>query len=440
MHILLSIREFIYNAIWKHKLKHAPRWKKIVFGTLRIAYAVIRDIKDGQLSLRAMSLVYTTVISLVPLLAISFSMLKGFGAHNQVEPMLLKLLEPLGDKKIEITEKLVQFVDNIQVGLLGTVGLALLIYSVIAMMQKIEKSFNYIWHVNKGRTVTQRFSDYLSALLVGPLLMFISIGISVSVSTAGFIEDMAAYPVLGEVITVAGHIIPYFILAGAFAFIYLFIPNTTVRLKSAFIGGIITAVIWKSMGWVFAIFVANSTSGTVIYSAFATLLMFMVWMYIGWLVMLIGSSIAFYHQNPNNMLLVRNKTELSNRIKEKIALMTAQKVANTFYNGETPCTNAKISNEIDMPEWAIEQVVTVFLKAGLFMETNQEPAGYIPSRPLEKIMISEILNAIRITTDMDKDLISDKIHANDVVEKCFVEIDDALTHRISEKSLKDFVS
>ena len=118
---------------------------------LRVSYALIRDLREGQLTLRAMSLVYTTILSLVPLMAISFSILKGFGVHNQVEPVLLNLLAPLGDKGVEISERIVGFMDNVKVGVLGSLGFVLLFYTVVSLMQKIERAFNYVWQIKTER-------------------------------------------------------------------------------------------------------------------------------------------------------------------------------------------------------------------------------------------------------------------------------------------------
>ncbi|MCB2081965.1 MAG: YihY/virulence factor BrkB family protein, partial [Rickettsiales bacterium] len=258
--------------LWGTDIRHRPITVRFGMHCLRIVQAVLRDLADGQLSLQAMSLVYTTVISLVPLLALSFSVLKGFGAHNQIRPALLSALEPLGEKSTEITDRVLQFVDNIQVGVLGAAGLALLLYSVVAMMQKIERAFNAIWHVGRGRNFAQRFSDYLSVLLLGPLLLFLSVGITASVRSNTVMHTLAGMPGVGLLLEWAGLIVPYLLMALAFAFIYFYLPHTRVRIGAAFTGGLVTAVVWKTMGWLFTLFVVNASSHTAIYSAFASVI------------------------------------------------------------------------------------------------------------------------------------------------------------------------
>ena len=144
--------------LWKDNLKRLPQPKRLLVYMLRFIHVLIRDIAEGQLTLRSMSLVYTTLLSIVPLLALSFSMLKSFGVHNQMEPMLLGAMEPLGEKGVTIAHQIIGFVENMNVGVLGAAGLGVLLYTVISLVQKIEVTFNYIWHIKKTRPLAQRFS------------------------------------------------------------------------------------------------------------------------------------------------------------------------------------------------------------------------------------------------------------------------------------------
>ncbi len=154
-----------------------PWWKSIPLKGIRILYVIVRDLVQGQLTLRAMSLVFTTLLSLVPVIAVSFSVLKAFGVHNQVEPLLFGFLEPLGDKGVEVTNQIIGFVDNIKVGVLGAVGIAMLIYTAVSLIQKVEDTFNYTWHVQRSRSFATRFSSYLSVIIIGPVLVFSSLGV-----------------------------------------------------------------------------------------------------------------------------------------------------------------------------------------------------------------------------------------------------------------------
>lgn len=390
---MVEARSGIDHRIWDKDLAAEPYLRRFVLKTIRIIYATLRDLRQGQLSLRAMSLVYTTVISLVPLLALSFSVLKGFGAHNQLEPWLNNLLTPLGEKSHEISAKIIQFVNNVQVGVLGTAGLGLLIYSVVSMMQKIERSFNYIWRVHKGRSFGQRFSEYLSVLLVGPFLIFLSAGLTTTVRSNDAVNYLKDLPVMGEALAVIGFVVPYLIMAAAFAFLYSFMPNTRVKIGSAFIGGLITAIIWKTMGWGFTQFVVKSSSNTAIYSAFASLIIFMVWVYVGWLVLLIGASIAYYHQNPNMMMIKQGNFEISNEDREKLGLNLFHIIAESFNNGSESVTLDKLVERSRYPEIVISPLLDILEKNNLIIQSREK--GFYPARAIEKIQVREVLTAIR---------------------------------------------
>lgn len=158
---------FFKTDLWKEFPEDLNPIKRVWLNLLRVVYVMIREFAAGQLSLRAMSLVFTTLLSLVPLIAVAFSVLKAFGVHNQMEPVLLSMLEPLGARGPEITSNIIGFVQNVKVGVLGSVGLAMLFYTIIALVQKVESAFNFVWRVKRARSMMRRFTDYLSVVIIG---------------------------------------------------------------------------------------------------------------------------------------------------------------------------------------------------------------------------------------------------------------------------------
>ena len=169
----------------------------------------------------------------MPLLALSFSVLKAFGVHNQIQPMLLTFLEPLGEKGEEVASNITSFIQNMNVGVLGALGLALLLYTAISLMQKIEESLNYIWHVPRPRSLGDRFSRYLSVLMVGPILVFAALGITATVVNIETVRGRLAIEMLGPLVQTFSRLMPYLLVIAAFTFIYMFIPNARVRLLPA---------------------------------------------------------------------------------------------------------------------------------------------------------------------------------------------------------------
>lgn len=389
-----KLKDKLETVLWEDPAK-APAWRRVLLGPARILYAIIRDLADGQINLRAMSLVYTTLLSLVPLLAITFSVLKGFGVHNQIEPLLLHAFAPLGDQAQEVVGRIVGFVNNMQVGVLGSVGLGLLIFTVVSLMQKIERSLNDIWQVPQGRPFAERFSGYLSILMIGPLLVFSSLGLTASVGHSSAVQAIAEIEPFGYLIQVAGRIVPYLMVIVAFTVIYKLMPNTHVQWVPAIVGGIIAGVLWETVGWAFATYVVKSSNYPAIYSAFATLLLFMVWLYVSWTILLIGAAVAFYRQHPEYIGARRVQFLLSMSTLERIALASAASITHQFCNGETPPTLNALARRFEVPEKIVGGLLDVLQRCGYIIPTGEEPCGYLPARPPESIRAADVLTAIR---------------------------------------------
>jgi membrane protein len=427
------------DFIWKPVHKNEPKWKHIAIKIIRVLYVLIRDIAEGQLTLRAMSLVYTTLLSIVPFLALSFSVLKGFGVHNQIEPILLKFLEPMGEKGIEITKRIIEFVENIKVGVLGALGLFFLIYTVIALLQKIERSFNFIWHVSEARPFSQRFSDYLSVILIGPVLVFTAIGITASVTNASIVKELAAIEPFGDIIHGITRLLPYLLIIFAFTFIYIFIPNTKVKLKSAIVGGFISGILWESSGWLFASFVANSAKYTAIYSAFATMILFMIWVYLGWLIMLIGSSISFYTQNPEYIQKKKPSHVVSNRLKEVLTIRIMMEVAKSFYHLDKKITREKLVSSINIPTLIIDEILSILESNNLLLHSCDDPFYYYPAQPIEDLKIDDILKVVRNANHVYVVHDNEDSDTEETIDMLFNEIDQAVSEKLQSRTLKQLI-
>ncbi|MBT7663327.1 MAG: YihY/virulence factor BrkB family protein, partial [Rhodospirillaceae bacterium] len=361
------------RLIWQTDLTGLPAWRSGPIVAMRMAAAIARDLAKGQLTLWAMSLVYTTLLSLVPLLAISFSILKGFGVHNQIEPMLLGLLEPLGPQGVEITERIIEFVDNVKVGVLGSLGFAMLFYTVVSLMTKIERAFNTVWHIEQERSLGQRFRDYLSVLVIGPALIFAAVGIGASIASHAMVGTLAAIEPLGTVIRLAGKLIPFLMIAGAFSFMYAFIPNTKVQVRAALCGGMVASLMWNLLGWIFASFVVGSVKYPAIFSTFATLIFFMIWLYVGWLILLVGANIGFYVQHPTYLRGRGGSQRLSHRAREKLALTLTTLIAQHYYQRKQPWSAEALSAELRIQNDPVLDVLSVLEQAGVIKATADTP-------------------------------------------------------------------
>lgn len=438
MATLQNLKQRADTLLWRTDLKQCPIWKALGVRIARMVIVVIRDLADGQLTLRAMSLVYTTLLSMVPLLAVSFSVLKAFGVHNQIEPVLLNLLAPLGERGIEVSNRIIEFVDNIKAGLLGSVGLAFLIYTVVSLLQKVERSFNFTWHVTHHRPFSQRFSDYLSVILIGPVLVFSAIGITASVMSTSVVQTLASIQPFGVIIEYASRLVPYVLIIAAFTFIYIFIPNTKVRIRSALVGALIAGVLWETTGWIFASFVVSSTKYTVIYSTFATLIVFMIWLYLSWLILLVGASIAFYHQHPEFISLRGENLRLSSRLKDKVALMLMTIIGQAFHRNQSPRSAEAMAQYLNLPTDIVEAVLGTFQSHNIITATDAVPVAFLPTRPLEHISVQEVLEAVR-TADESVALNLQTLPIQPSVDRVFETLHQAQEHALNKCSVRDLV-
>ncbi len=433
MNLIQQSRQFI----WEHNLTEKSGWQRQLIQFLQIMGMIGRDLGGGMLTLRSMSLVYTTLLSFVPLLAVSFSVLKGFGVHNQIEPLLLNVLEPLGDKSIEITEKIVGFVENMKIGVLGALGLGMLMYTVISLIQKIEAAFNYTWRLTNSRNLSQRFSNYLSVVMVGPVLIFSAVGITASLKSHTIINAIESLPYMSDVIQFAGHLVPYLLIIAAFTFVYVLVPNTRVKFSSALYGAVVAGILWRWTGLIFAAFAGGSTNYTAIYSGFAILLLFMIWLYLGWLILLIGASIAFYHQHPERLRWKGEAYELSGQMRENLALQLMLEIGRAHYGQKDffP-TKAALYQRLNIPQAMINRMLSNLQECGLIAVTCEPDEHYVPAKSIEQIPVSQIITAARTADDEG---MSKQMKLARVIGDVQQTINQNLVDTLQEQTLKDLV-
>lgn len=398
MEALARLKQGLNDFLWgAHPGR--PRWQALVADQMRLAVCIGRDLASGQLTLRAMGLVFTTLLSLVPLIAVSFSALKGLGVHNRVEPLLARALAPLGERSTEITERVIGFVDNIEVGVLGAVGTAFLVIAAISLVQQIESAFNYTWDVGRARTLVRRFSDYLSLLVIGPIVMVAATGGVASLVGSALVQDVLTVQPLATLWQLFGGASRFLFLALAFTVLYLIIPNTRVRLGPALYGGVVAGIAWELVGRVFAAFVVGSTSYTAVYSGFAILLLFMVWLNLSWLILLTGSSVAFYRQHPARRANGgRRGAELVPAQYERVALAVMLAIVEDWWAGRPPADTAQLAERAGAAGVAVDRVLDALIAAGLVVPGGDN-GGYLPARPPERTSVKRVLDAVRHSRD-----------------------------------------
>jgi len=387
------LRKRLDRLIWGDLLEKRGLWGRVGARVLRYVFALARDMFAGQLMMRSMSLVYTTLLSVVPLIAFSFSVLKGFGIHNRLEPLLFKALEPLGPQGAEITQQVINLVDNVKGGVLGGISLAFFIYTAISMVQKVEESFNYVWYVSKRRNIARRLTEYMVVMLIGPVVIVIALGMIASLGSITVVQFFQRIEWLEPIFTMTSELTPYLLVAGVFTFLYMYVPNTKVQFRSALIGGLAGGFIWASLSVIFATFVVYSTRRLLIYSGFAVAITTLIWLYLNWLILLVGAQLAFYHQNPAFLRIGRREPRLSNAMRERLALNIMYYVGRSFRDSAKNVTIQPLADSLRIPSITLTPIITALESNGLLTSTEKEE--FLPGRDPARIRLSEILDVVR---------------------------------------------
>jgi membrane protein len=360
---------------------------------LRYPFAVLRDLSGGQVNLRAMGLVYNTALALVPLLAFTFAILKAFNAHRDLEPVIYEFFRPVGEAAAELTRRAMEFADGVSTGLVGSVGLALLLWTLLGTIQKVEDSFNYLWRVDQPRSFGRRVAEYLALVILGPLLLVAFIGLVHSTLQTSAVETLSHLPLLEQLFALGRAMAPYAMVTAIFTFMYTFVPNTSVRLLPAMVGGLTAGVLWAATGKLFTELVIYTSRLTIVYAGFAVIVAALLWTYLGWLILLVGAQLAFYVQNPSYLRLGLVELRLSGTELEELALKVMYLVGVAHTRGEMRWRVNTLARELGLPGIALSQVVGALERAGLLAANDREQL--LPARDIGHIRLHEILEVAR---------------------------------------------
>jgi membrane protein len=324
---------------------------------LRYPYALARDLAGGKLNLHAMGLVYASLLSIIPLVALSFGILKSFDAQDALRPLVHDFFDPMGSSADEFTDQVMTFAKKVRGGLVGSLGLGLLVWTLLGTMRKVEDGFNFVWHVDEPRSFARRSAEYIALLVAGPLLLgavIVFSRLAAESTPARLLEGLPQ------------RLAPYVLVSVLLTTLYMVIPNTSVRLRPALIGGVAAGILWEAIGRFFTLFVLYSVRLTVVYAGFAIMIAALVWTYFGWTILLLGAQVSFYAQNPAYLRSGLREPRLSSVDLERLALGIMYLIAVRARYGGTRDTIASLALRLDFPGIAVARVC-----AGL------EAAGYI---------------------------------------------------------------
>ena len=311
-----------------------------------------------------------------------------------------------GEKGSEIAGHIVEFVNNLKVGALGAVGLAGLFYTTFSLIDKIEEALNYIWRVRDARPLARKFTDYLSVVLVGPVLVFTAVATIASAQSHWLVQTILRVEPVGTAVLWMTAFMPFVLICLGFTFLYKFVPHTQVKVSSALVGGVTGGVLWKIVGMLFAAFVAGATRYSAIYSSFAILILFLLWLYVGWLIVLVGAQVAYYHQHPTAYLTRLRWKQHTAAFQEHLALTMLIHITRRYMAGPPPCQTPELAAQLRVPLSSLEALVENFVNHGLLFRTD-EPKGMTLGRPPERITALEVLQLVAHKDSTPADIVQE---------------------------------
>jgi len=390
---MLKTVQTLRSKLWSARAStRTGRWG---LQTLRAVDALAHVLAEGRLSLWAMSLVYTTLLSLTPFLALGFSLLKALGVHNSLEPVLVEALRGLGPAQArQVADKLVSFVAKVEVGVLGSLGVALLIYSAVSLIQKVEGAFNEVWRVENPRGIASRLTEYLAVLMVGPVIVFSALGLTASAVNGEWAQWLSRFEPFGFLLYSFSALLPYVLIVAAFTFLYAFVPQVRVRWRAALSGGLVAGFLWQTLSYAFAGFVEGATDYNAIYSGFAIVLFVLIWFYVGWLILLAGCQIAYFVQHPERMNPLRPPSLPLGRAREEAGLNLMAEVGLRFLRGAPTANRELLGQQLGLTESGLQSLALPLIAAGYLAESG---AALIPARDPASYTLADLWLALRGT-------------------------------------------
>ncbi|MEN7344257.1 MAG: YihY/virulence factor BrkB family protein [Pseudomonadota bacterium] len=432
---MLALNKKIKSLLWRSDYAKATPFKRWLIGVTRYIYALSRDLFGGQLSLHAMSLVYSTLLATVPLIAFSFSVLKGLNLHLQLEPLLLDFVSPLGEQGERLTNEVMGMVNKVSGGVLGGLSLSIFLYTAVSMVQKVETSFNYVWHVSQPRGIARRIVDYATVLLIGPLVMALALASLASLGNNALVQSVTDSSLLSPLMSIISRGFPLALVIILFTALYKWMPNTRVQWLAAIIGGLTAGCLWALLGFYFKTFVVYSTRALVIYAGFAIAITTLLWLYANWLILLLGARLAFYFQNRAYLLIGRHDPSLSVRTRESLALDIMSRIGSAFRDRRQDVTTRSLARELALPGIIVGAVVEQLEQAGMIAATDTE--ALIPATDIHQMTLSEIVRAVREEGDSG---LAQAPSWSPKVSELATTIDNKIHHALGDLTLATFIT
>jgi len=393
------IIDFFRHDIWLLHGHEQHSLQALLIKVAKILLLAMRGFVQDHCPLRASALTLFTLLAIVPVLAMLFGIAKGFGLQ---ELFRKRLLEQVPEQE-SMLQQLLSFAENLlantQGGLMAGISVAILFFVVIKVISDIEQSFNHIWRINRGRSLGRKLSDYLSVMILAPVLLIVAGSLTVFVKTqiTTFIQRISLPEFGSQVVFYLLNYLPLLIIWGLFSFTLIFMPNTRVSIKSGILAGIVSGTIFQLAQWAYVSLQVGVSSYNAIYGSFAALPLFIIWLQIAWLIVLFGCELTFYHQNFDDYRNRDKFKHLSFRLNKILALYIAHAIVQQFVRGAPPLTQQALAGQTSLPAPVLKAILAALLDAGIISEINacnmQQPA-YQPARDTSLLTVVAVIEAL----------------------------------------------
>ena len=391
--------QFLKTDIWRIRSSKLTGQKSFWIRQLRIILLAIRGFGEDKCQLRASALTYYSLMSIVPVAAMAFGIAKGFGFEKLLEEKILGGLPGQEEVAQQIIGFARSFLENSRGGLIAGIGIVALFWTVIKVLGNIESSFNDIWGIRAARTAGRKFGDYLSIMLICPILIIMSSSVTVLVTSqiTLIVEKLAFLGPVGDAVLFSLRVLPYAVIWIVFTFVYKFMPNTRVQLKSALIAGIIAGTSFQVVQLIYIYFQVGVAKYGAIYGSFAALPLFLIWLQLSWLIVLFGAEVSFAEQNVETYEFEADCLKVSHSFRELLSLNIAHLCVKKFRQAEKALSADEVSHELEIPVRLVRQILFELVEARVLSEVkldDRETMAYQPARDIEDLTITNVLNQL----------------------------------------------
>ncbi|MEW6663651.1 MAG: YhjD/YihY/BrkB family envelope integrity protein [Thermodesulfobacteriota bacterium] len=391
--------QYVKRDIWRIRERDLPPSRSILIRFLRVLILSVRGLGKDRLALRASSLTFYSLLSLVPIIAMLFAVAKGFGFQRVLEKTLLQQME--GQE--QVVRKVLDFsqalLDSVTGGLVAGVGLVLLLYTIIKILSHIESAFNDIWGIRNSRSLGRKISDYLALMMICPVVFLLSSTLTVFISSGVkvVVTRIALLGTVGPVIFFLLKLLPYCVLWILFTLLYIVLPNTKVRFASGALGGVIAGTLYQVFQWGYIQFQIGVANYNAIYGSFAALPLFFVWLQVSWYIVLFGAEICFAHQNVETFEYEEDCLNASSALRRLLSLRVLHLLVARFAAGKAAPDAMQISRHLEIPIRLVHQILFDLTAAGVVSEVRAgdgKVVGFQPARDPEVLTVKYVIDAL----------------------------------------------